>query len=131
MNVFIVEDHEIMRTLLRELIHRTPDLDVVGEATTGEEALERLATLEASLVLIDVSLPRMSGIDLAQAIQERWPDRSCLMMSGHKEQRYVQDALAAGAKGYVLKDDYEELPEALRLLQQDKNYLSTSVRRRS
>ena len=128
MSVFIVEDHDVMRTLLREMIRRTPDLDVIGEASNGEEALEYLASVEAALILIDVSLSAMSGIDLARAIRERWPERACLMMSGHREQTYVDDALAAGAMGYVLKDDYRELPEALRQLRSGERYLSASLR---
>ena len=125
--IFLVDDHPIMREAVRGLLEREAGLAVCGEAATAAEALEHVATAEPDLVLIDVSLPDMSGIQLARILRERYPDLPLAMLSGHAEQSYVEQALEAGANGYVLKGKSDELPEAVRRLARDERYLSPGL----
>lgn len=122
--VFIVEDHEIVRQMLREYLEEEPDLVVGGEAATAEEALKALAEAEAELVLVDVALPGMSGIELVRRLHARHPKLSMAMLSGHRENSYVNEALEAGASGYILKGQSDKLAAALRQVVQGEQYLS-------
>jgi DNA-binding NarL/FixJ family response regulator len=125
--LFIVEDHPVMRQSLRAFVKRQADLDVCGEADTGEAALEQIAQTQPDLVLIDVSLPGMSGLDLLETLRERYPHLPCVMLSGHGERSHVDHALMAGARGYILKGDTDELVEALHKVIQGETYLSGMV----
>lgn len=130
-NIYIVEDHPTMRETINDFLDGEADLRVCGMAATGEEALERLPGLEPELVLIDTSLPGISGIALVSVLVERWPSLRCLMYSGHGETTYVEHALAAGARGYVLKGTPDELPKAIRRVIGGEVYVSESLRARS
>lgn len=116
-----------MRKILIEFVDRD-GFHVCGSAATGEEALEGLEQTSAELVLIDVSLPGMSGIDLVQELRSTDPARMCLMLSAHTGLQYVQSALEAGARGYVLKGNPYELQDALRTVVQGEMYFSETVR---
>jgi DNA-binding NarL/FixJ family response regulator len=128
--VFIVEDHEDMRTVLIDFLGLAVGVDVCGTASTAEEAIVSLRDLGADLAVVDVSLPGMSGIDLVQQLRGSHPGLACLMLSGHGEIRYVQRALDAGARGYVLKGDARELPHAIDDILAGGIYLSEPVRQR-
>ena len=112
--IFIVEDHEILRSLLQELINRAEGLEVCGSSESAEDALECLEPAHPELALIDVSLPGKSGIDLARELRDRCPEVLCVMLSGHIASGYVEDARNAGAKGYVPKGQMHELMAILR-----------------
>lgn len=127
LKVFIVEDHFVMRETLGYLIKREPGLAVCGVAETGEAAFQQLATVAADLVLVDLSLPGMNGIDLIQRLQARQPDLPCLILSGHTEVTYIRQALAAGARGYVLKGNPPEIVEGIRAVGGGGTYLSAAV----
>ncbi len=127
-NIYIIEDHPLMQKMLREFLNRLSHLNVCGIATTGQEALEQLPTAGADLVLIDVSLPDMSGIDLLEELQTWHPVLPCLMLSGHQEAIYIQRALTAGAKGYVAKGHPLELADAIQQVLAGNVYLSETVR---
>ena len=107
--------------------------DILGSA---EAALEKLAHLESvagpdqlpDLVLIDLSLPSMSGLDLVAALQEAYPSLPCIMLSGYREPVYVQRALSAGARGYVVKDNLLAIIEAVQRVLDGEIYLSEGVR---
>lgn len=126
-SIYVVEDHPIMRLMLCELIESMPDLDVCGAAASGEEALAELATLAPDVILIDISLPGMSGIDLVKTIRERWPGRCCLMQSGHQEASYVEQSLEAGAQGFILKGSTGETMTAIWQVLGGQVYLSPSL----
>ncbi|MDX1614862.1 MAG: response regulator transcription factor [Candidatus Promineifilaceae bacterium] len=121
-SILIVEDHHQVAELLVRLLQRRSDHRVIGVAASAEEALERLDRLSVEsaggqlpdLALIDVSLPEMNGIELLQALQRSYPALPCLMLSGHKEGHYVQRSLAAGARGYVTKENPRILLEGVR-----------------
>lgn len=126
-SVFIVEDHPLMRDMMAAYVDELPDLHVCESVRTAEEALDRLPAA-ADLVLVDLSLPGMSGIELIREIQIRWPDLRCLVCSGHDEVSYVERSLRAGAHGYVAKGHPAELVDALQNLRRGKPYLSASLR---
>jgi DNA-binding NarL/FixJ family response regulator len=116
-----------MRETLSDLIKREPGFAVCGAAPTGEEALEQLATVAADLVLVDLALPGMNGIDLIQALQVRQPDLPCLILSGHSEVPYIRQALEVGARGYVLKGNPPEILEAIQAVGNGGIYLSAAI----
>ncbi|HYE95988.1 MAG TPA: response regulator transcription factor [Rubricoccaceae bacterium] len=126
--IYIIEDHPLIRQVVTELIEETEGLEVAGVASTAEEALEALAASAADLVLIDMSLPRMNGSELASEVLARWPGLRCVMLSGHTGAPYVKRALDAGVRGYVVKGDPEELVEAIRRVLGGEVYLSEPVR---
>ncbi|MFU8814591.1 MAG: response regulator transcription factor [Pseudomonadales bacterium] len=122
--VFLVEDHGMMRDALVEFLGGFPGVSVCGTAESAAEALERLGELKPGLVLADVSLPGMSGIELVQEICRRWPDLPCLMLSGHHASSYVQRSRSAGARGYLLKGNPDELQPAIEQIANGGTYFS-------
>jgi len=127
-NIFIVEDNPMIQKLLSKLLSKLPNMHVCGTAATAQEALALLPEVEANLLLIDISLPDMSGIDLVSILHSRQPELRCLMLSGYQEPTYVKDALAAGAQGYLVKGAFYELTDAIRQVLIGKVYLSSQVR---
>lgn len=103
--IFIVEDHPIMQEMLSEFIKREDGLELCGVATTGKDALETIPQTSPDLVLVDVSLPGMNGIELVERVRAGQPDLMTLIISGHDESVYAEQAYRAGARGYVTKDD--------------------------
>lgn len=128
--VFIIEDHPLMRDMLAELIEDEADLQVCGLAANGEDALEAIAAARAELLLIDVSLPHMNGLELVSVVRRRWPQTPCVMLSGHGERSYVTRAMKAGASGFVVKGHPEEIVEAIRRVLQGETFLSRSLAQR-
>jgi DNA-binding NarL/FixJ family response regulator len=125
--VLIVDDHPVFRAALRPLIDDEADLSVCGEAGTASEALDAVAATHPDLVLIDVSLPDMNGIDLARALRARHPDLLFAMLSGHNERQYVTDALAVGARGYILKGHAGEVLDGIRRVVAGSRFLSAEL----
>jgi DNA-binding NarL/FixJ family response regulator len=101
--VLLVDDHALVRRGFRRLIEDDPELVVVGEASTGEEAVARFAELRPGVVVMDSAMPGVSGIGATRAILAADPDARILMLSMHSEETLVRQALDAGARGYVLK----------------------------
>jgi len=104
-SILLVEDHAVFASVLVRLLSRTEDMEIVKVARTAERALQELPQQEFDLVLVDVSLPQMSGINLVAALREKYPDLPCAMLSGHMSSQYARRALEAGARGYLLKDN--------------------------
>jgi DNA-binding NarL/FixJ family response regulator len=127
-DVFIVEDHKMVRHVLGQLIQRAPDLNLCGEAPSAEEALVQIPDCQPQLVLVDVSLPGMNGIDLIRILHEKYPDMLLLALSGHDESVYGAMAIRAGARGYVMKGKIEEAQEAIRRVLNGDIYLSDNMR---
>ena len=100
----IADDHELAREGLRAILENEPDLEIVGEASTGREAIEVCRHLQPDLVLMDVRMPDMDGLAAAQAIKEEWPRISVLAITLSEDPDYLLRALKAGVAGYVLKD---------------------------
>ncbi|MDB5897807.1 MAG: two component transcriptional regulator, LuxR family [Ramlibacter sp.] len=127
-HVFIVDDHALLRAGLVALLSRDPSLEIVGEAEDGQEAVRQVAALLPDLVLMDVSMPGMSGIEAVVDIKRRNPQIRVLVLTIHKADEYVLAALRAGADGYILKDaTQDELRVAIRSILHGKMYLSPDI----
>ena len=112
--LFLIEDHPMMRRVLRQLLEQEPDLKVVGEADSAETALTALPDLTPDLLMVDLSLPGMSGIELVRQLKRQRPELRCLVVTGHTDPLYRAAAAEAGAAGYVTKDDPNEVLTAVR-----------------
>ena len=123
--VILADDHVLVRQGLKRILVETGDLEVVGEAGDGLELLDILAKSPADMVVLDISMPRMRGIEAIPEIKALYPDVAILILTMHKDVEYLYLALSSGAKGYVLKDDAEkELFDAIARVRQDKTYVS-------
>jgi DNA-binding NarL/FixJ family response regulator len=124
----IAEDHNLLRQGLRSIVSGLPDFSVVGEATDGKEAIRQALSLRPDVILMDLSMPGMNGIEATLHIKQRLPDTRVVALTAYKTDEYVREALRAGADGYVLKDGaYEELVMALRSVASGKKFLSQDV----
>lgn len=126
-NIYFVEDHPLVRRLLYELINRLPGLRIGEMAATAEITLHQLPNLMVDLALVDISLPGMNDIELVRVLQTQRPALDCLMYSSQQETSYVRRALAAGARGYIIKGNPLELAPAIRQVLDGKRYLSESL----
>lgn len=126
--LLIVEDNATFANTVIQFLSRFGDNTVAALVPTAEAALEQLPRLAVDLVLVDVSLPTMSGIELVSAIHQAHPDLRCIMLSGHHELDYVRRALSAGAQGYVLKENPLDLIEAVRAVSSGATFLSAELR---
>lgn len=126
--ILIAEDHTILREGLRSLLSSDPNIEIAGEVSNGLEAVRLAATLSPSLVLMDISMPGMSGIEAIMEIKKRNRDIRVLALTVHKTEEYIREALQAGADGYVLKDaTYAELMMAVKAVLNGKTYLSPAI----
>lgn len=127
-SVFIVEDHTIVREGLRALLLLDPQIEVVGEADNGRDAIHRIVAVRPALVLMDLSMPGMNGMEAIREIQKRCPESRIIVLTVHNTEEYIRVALQAGASGYVLKDaTHAELMTAIRAVAEGKTYLSPDV----
>ena len=118
-----------MQEMLYEFIsEEASDMDVVGQAESAEDALDLLDELEVDVALIDVSLPKMTGIELVRKMQDCRPNIPCLLYTGHGESAYVERALDAGAHGYLLKGSPHELIDAIEQIAAGNTYISEELR---
>ncbi|MBN1120142.1 MAG: response regulator transcription factor [Anaerolineae bacterium] len=101
--IIIVDDHEIVRLGLRTLLERHPDFEVVAEAGNGREALEKIPVFNPDVVVLDIRLPGMSGVEVCQTITDNYPDTKVIMLTSYAEDEMLFAAIRAGAAGYVLK----------------------------
>lgn len=123
--VLVVDDHPAFRYGVRELVNRLDDAEVCGEAGDGASALEAFRRLQPDLVMLDIGLPGMNGIELIKMMRAERPDLPVLVLSMHDESFYGLRALRAGARGYLRKDEtLKQLGEALRVTARDDFYLS-------
>ncbi len=127
-SILVIEDHIVFGKALVRLLTEKANVEVVDLVRTGEEALEKLPSLQVDLVLIDVSLPTINGIQLVSMIHQQFPDMLCLMLSGHLTPFYVKRSLEAGARGYVLKDDIPGVLEGVERVLGGEIYVSSALR---
>ena len=126
--VLIVEDQRIVREGLQVILQSCPGLEIVGGVGDGQEAIKMTGALRPNLVLMDISMPGITGIDSAGEIKKRYPDTKVIVLTIHSEQEYLQAALEAGANGYVLKDaTTDELITAIQQVLQGRTYLSARI----
>ncbi|HVS29464.1 MAG TPA: response regulator transcription factor [Solirubrobacteraceae bacterium] len=128
MRVLIADDHGIVRGGLRLLLERQPDIEVVAEACDGVEAVRGVLAERPDLCVLDVAMPRMTGLQATRQIKAHAPDTQVLILSMHDDQRYVFEALRAGASGYVLKRGVDrDLVAAIRAIQRGEPFLTDAV----
>jgi len=128
--VLVVDDHAILRDGIRSLLERQEDIRVVGEAANGREAIERVQELAPDLVLMDVAMPEMDGLEATRQIKTRFPQVRVLILTQHDDHEYVEPMLRAGASGYVLKrSGGREVVTAIRQVFEHGAYLEPSITR--
>jgi DNA-binding NarL/FixJ family response regulator len=126
--ILIADDHAIVRSGLRQVLDAKPDMEVVAEAENGAEAVEKALEDDVQLAILDVSMPRMTGIQAAAELRKRKPELKTLMLSMHDSEQFLFEALKAGASGYVLKSGADtDIVEAVRAAMRGDSYLYPSA----
>ncbi len=126
--IIIAEDHTILREGLRSLLSSDPDLEIVGEAQDGQEAIRCVEKFKPNLVLMDLSMPRMTGLDAIKEIKKRSAETKILVLTVHKNEEYIVATLQAGADGYALKDStHAELGIAIKNVLSGYHYISPGI----
>ena len=130
MRVLIADDHGIVRSGLRMLLERQDDIEVIAEASDGIEARDMAIKEQPDLAILDVKMPRLTGLEATRAIREAAPDISVLILSMHDDERYLFEALKAGASGYVLKSQADQdIIEAIHAVQRGEPFLTPDAQR--
>ena len=126
--VLLVEDHTIVRQGLRMMLEQVTDISVVGEAANGVEALEKVSSLDVDVVVLDIAMPDINGMEVLKRIKQDHPAVHVMMLSTYPEKQYALRALKAGASGYLTKESAtEELIIAIRRAAVGRKYLSVSL----
>jgi two-component system response regulator NreC len=122
--ILLADDHAVLRAGLRALLNAEPDMEVVGEAANGREAVERAVELQPDVIVMDISMPGMGGIDATKQIKERGLNTRVLILTVHAEQQYLLPVLQSGGAGYVLKQAADtELIAAIRTVHRGDAFL--------
>jgi two-component system, NarL family, response regulator NreC len=130
LRILLADDHIVMRTGLRALLERQPNLEVVGESENGRETVALAASLRPDVVVMDVGMPVLNGIEATQTIVTQCPTIAVVILSMHADESYVMRALKAGARGYLLKDSgAADLISAIQAVSQNKSFFSPKVSR--
>jgi DNA-binding NarL/FixJ family response regulator len=126
--ILIADDHTIVRSGLKKVLDAKPDLEVVAEAEDGAEAVEKALNEDVHLAILDVSMPRMTGIQAVAELHKRKPELKTLMLSMHDSEQFLFEALKAGASGYVLKSGADtDIVDAVRAAMRGDSYLYPSA----
>ncbi len=128
--VLIADDHAVVREGIKLILSREQDIEIVGEAGNGREALDLVAKLKPQVVVMDISMPEMGGIEATKQVKETWPKINVLALTMHEDESYVFQLLKAGASGYVLKRGAaQDLVQAIRSAAKGEAFLYPSVAR--
>jgi DNA-binding NarL/FixJ family response regulator len=126
--ILIADDHKIVRDGLTALIDKEADFEVVGQAANGRQAVKGVRAQQPDVVIMDLSMPEMNGIDAASEILEEFPQCKIIILSMHTDKRFVNGALQAGVSGFLLKEcAYKELNNAVRAVCNNQSYLSPQI----
>jgi len=129
-SVLIVEDHPVVRSGIKMLLTEELDIQVMGEASNGREALTALETLKPDLLLLDISMPEVNGLEVTQHVREKYPTMPILILTMHEDERYFFQLLRAGATGYIVKGAApNDLVSAVRAVAAGQAYLYPSLAR--
>ena len=129
--VLLAEDHVIVREGTRELVQHEPDMEVVGEAGDGEEAIQLAARLRPDVVIIDIAMPKLNGIEATKQIKEMYPATAVLVLTAYDDDQYIFALLEAGAAGYLLKNVRgRELIDAIRAVYAGESVLHPAITRK-
>jgi DNA-binding NarL/FixJ family response regulator len=119
--ILLVDDHPIVREGLRSVLRRRPGCEVVGEASDGVEALEKAENLHPNVMVLDVTMPKLNGLEVCRLAKQRMPDLEILFVTQHESAQMMREALAAGAKGYVVKSNAaRDLLDAIEVVSQHR-----------
>lgn len=130
LRILLADDHIVMRTGLRALLERQPNLEVVGESENGRNTVELTASLKPDVVIMDIGMPVLNGIEATKTIVTEQPTTAVIILSMHADESYVMRALKAGARGYLLKDSAPaDLLSAIQAVSQNKSFFSPKVSR--
>jgi len=130
-SVLLADDHVLVRQGTRELLEREGDLEVIGEAGDGEEAVALAVDLRPDVVIMDIAMPKLSGIEATRRIKGAQPDSAVLILSAYDDDQYIFALLEAGAAGYLLKDiPAQELVEAIRAVHAGESILHPAIARK-
>lgn len=128
--ILLADDHALVRAGIRSLLEKIPNVEVVGEASTGRQALEMVKTRLPNLVFMDIAMAELAGLEALPRITKDFPGVRVIILSAHANEEYVIRALRSGAAGYMLKDAATaELEFAITSVSEDKTYLSPSISR--
>lgn len=126
--ILLVDDHTILRAGLKMMLNAQPDMEVVGEAQDGRQAIHEVQRLQPDVILMDITMPDMNGIEATRQVKKILPDAKVLVLTMHENDEYVFQALRAGASGYMLKEAADtELISALHVVQNGQFYLSPAA----
>jgi DNA-binding NarL/FixJ family response regulator len=130
MRLLIADDHGIVRGGLRALLDRQPDMEVVAEAADGADALVQALTTRPDVAILDVAMPKLTGLQVARELRAQAPEMRVLILSMHDDERYLFEALKAGASGYVLKSEAgDDLVDAVRAVDRGESFLTNAAER--
>ena len=126
--ILLVEDHTIVRQGLRSLLEQNSGMEVIGEAENGKEAVHKAENLKPDIVLMDVSMPLLNGIEATRQIKKHWPEIKVLILTMHTTEEYIFQILRAGASGYIVKKAaHQELITAIHAVNRGDKFLSPSI----
>ena len=128
-SVFLVEDNRFVADAMDGLLRTYTDVELTAVARTGEEALTMLPALAADVALVDLALPGMNGIDVVAAIRRARPELPCIILSAHREENYITQALSVGARGYITKELPLAIVEGIERVLAGEIYLSEDLRK--
>jgi len=126
--ILLAEDHAIVREGLRSLLEKQTDMEIIGETEDGRKAVELVRELMPDIVIMDISMPNLNGIDATRRITSEFPDVKVIALSIHANRRFVTDMLSAGAVGYILKECmFDELVRAIKTVVTNGSYLGSKI----
>ncbi len=126
--ILLADDHSVVRQGFRMILAKQPDLEVIGEAANGREAVEMAQQLVPDVAVVDIAMPEMNGVEATRRIRQNVPECQVLVLSMYKDAPYVRETLRAGAKGYLLKDSIDEdLVKAVRAVARGEGFLSPAI----
>jgi len=126
--VLIADDHRVVREGLMAILKTKENIEVVGEAQDGQDAIQKVRTLEPDVILMDVSMPRMGGVEATRLIKREFPHIGIIALTMYDEQQYIFDLVRAGATGYLLKDsESSQIVEAIRAIHRGESLIHPSV----
>ena len=126
--ILLVDDHKILREGIRSLVKGYNDMEVIGEAADGRAALQMVADDQPDVVIMDISMPDLNGIDATRLIHDKYPDVKVIALSMHHDKQFVSEIFRAGASGYLIKDSaFDELEHAIRVVMSGKTYINPHI----
>ena len=126
--ILLADDHTVVRQGFRLILNQEPDMEVIAEAGDGVETVQLAVELKPTVVIMDIAMPKVNGLEATRRIMEKSPDSKILILSMHKDSVYVRETLRAGAKGYILKESIDQdLLRAIRAVAQGDGFLSPEI----